>query len=219
MHPSEQEKVLENLTGQARLQTYRNSEASPTDLYMWNLAVSAELYILLGHLEIALRNHIDRALPPGWALPRQTPTPVYSLLRRSLLKAHQSAEALAQAKGRALSHDDVIAQLSFGSWCHLIGKSGRPDEHRQQELWKNYYAPIFKKPGVEEERIAVGQRLERLRKLRNRIAHHENLLQVNLPERLRDIILVLDSLDSRYTPFLLRNSRIEELISQDPRKS
>lgn len=218
VNPSEQEKTLEDLAGPARFQTYRDNTTSPKDLYLWNATISAEFYILLGHVEIALRNHIDRAFPQEWALPRRTPAPVYSLLRRSLQKAQRTAGELAHSKGREPTSDDVVAQLSFGSWCHLIGRSESPSEHRLQELWERYHAAIFTESSPEESnRICVGQRLERLRKLRNRIAHYENLLQVNFPDRLQDITQILGLLDPRYVRFVAVHSRINELISQDPR--
>lgn len=217
MDSSQQEKTLENLAGQPRLQTYRNSGVPPVHLYQWNAAASAEIFMILGYLEIALRNHIDRALPSSWALPGQTPKSLYSLLKTPLRTAQNTAHKLADSKGRELTHDDAVAQLSFGVWCHLIGKSNSASEHRQQDLWEIRCAAVFKEPKYENNRVALGQRLERLRKLRNRIAHHENLLQVKLTKRLHDINWVLNSLDPNYVPFVMENSRIEELISQDPR--
>jgi hypothetical protein len=62
----------------------------------------------------------------------------------------------------------VVAELSFGFWCALAGR------HYHWTLWQPCLHRVF--PGVRLPRPHIHGRLENIRLLRNRIAHHERVL-------------------------------------------
>ena len=81
--------------------------------------------------------------------------------------------------------------MSLGSWLRLLGRgdyiNGGSKADHERTLW---HPALFKGvPG--RQRRAVQQRLDRLRELRNRIAHHEPIFDRNLTE---DHELHLDAL-------------------------
>lgn len=65
----------------------------------------------------------------------------------------------------------------------------------------------------------VGQRMERLRNLRNRVSHHENLINVDVDHRLRDMNTLLSSVRSNYPAWAMSRSRVRAVAKLDPRLS
>ena len=65
----------------------------------------------------------------------------------------------------------------------------------------------------------VGKRLERLRQLRNRVSHHENLLRVNLNDRMKDVATALNAIDPNCASWAFHGSRVRSVARADPRNS
>ena len=174
--------ALSQALPQERLDTlaFKNEESrlSPSELYAKNLEVSANLWILFHILEIVLRNAIsDRLLHmfparEWWEDPglfhRQEGGHIRDALRKSL-----------ERKG-SVTKGDVIAGLNFGFWTILI--SGPYHQYLREAGLSEAF------PGYSGKRKTLFIGLERLRKLRNRIAHHEPILN---RDYLFDVQLIL----------------------------
>jgi hypothetical protein len=90
-------------------------------------------------------------------------------------------------QGKLLTPGRVVAELSFGFWTALISRK------YEKRLWvphlhkafphafrpANAGMPPRKKPAM-LRRADIATRLERVRQLRNRIAHHEPILHYEL---------------------------------------
>src|SRR5882757_4230400 len=99
-------------------------------LYEWSARVSAAAFEVVGHLEVLLRNSLDRCLRQHfhedacgipWFL---LPTP----------GGEHVAEAIATARERLRpqgkeSRHQIIAALSFGFWSGLLGS-------KYEDLWR-----------------------------------------------------------------------------------
>jgi len=163
-------------------------------LYDWNIELSAAAYEVLHRFEVSLRNAIDRRLcewnaselsavdgrPHGrdWLL---DPAP---LLRRLAARAMTEATPRARraVEGRAdptLLHADVVAQTSPGTWRYLL-----PDRDRgRQHLWVHAVSHAFPHlPAGRAPRDVTGA-VDRVYRLRNRVAHLEPLLDVRRVRR------------------------------------
>lgn len=68
---------------------------------------------------------------------------------------------------KTLDAGRVVAELSFGFWTGLTGP-------KYDVLWRDHLVKIFPRPPV--QRVKIQTRLNSIRKLRNRIAHHEPIL-------------------------------------------
>jgi Abi-like protein len=142
-------------------------------LYEWNLACSEALFGFLHGLEVALRNSLHHVLSndigrPDWfreghPLPWRSPSSLHftDAMNSMISDARTNAGGLAAPVGK------VIAELPFGFWVSLT--TGRFDE-----LWRVSLHRAF--PQVTVARRIVHWRLEVIRRLRNRIAHHEPIL-------------------------------------------
>ncbi len=145
-------------------------------LYALNLALSEALHTPMQMLEISMRNRFHAALTASHG-------PAWFDLPGLLLVRHQQ-EQLAKARtqlardGKPEAAGRIIAELSLGFWTSLLNT-------QYEALWRHSLRHALD-PGA---RDALGRRLSRsglataatqLRKLRNRIAHHEPILHWDL---------------------------------------
>lgn len=150
-------------------------------LYAWNAQVSAAMLAPMHLCEVVVRNAVSDAIEavygPQWpwshgfeqSLP--TPNQGYSP-RRDLFSARQGAQTVGK----------VIPELKFAFWQRLF--TSRFD----QRLWTPHLRMVL--PHLDANRTVAQLRalvyveLEQLRKLRNRIAHHEPVFTRNLADDL-----------------------------------
>ena len=108
-------------------------------------------------------------------------------------------EREAVAKALAKIHQPItsgkaVAELHFGFWVGML--SGR---YVPADGGADYHDVIWVKGGVSgafggAKRSVIFKRLDRLRRFRNRIAHHEHLLDANLDVLSADIDSILQTL-------------------------
>lgn len=231
------QRSLVALLGWARANVYL-AEASGDavragELYMWSTQVSGALHAQLSYVEIALRNAIDpvlaswNAAQPGfgrdWTSEHGTATPLYGLLKDSLSVARKNAEKESQRRPHShsrhnapVTHDDMIAQLMFGSWVKLVHSTD--GSTRQANLWAAAIHRAFPNvPSIDSERVRLGRQLESMRRLRNRVAHHDNLLGVNVRSRLNESLSLLAKIDRDFPTIAAGQSTLRRLSKSDPR--
>lgn len=233
--------ALAGLLGTARLRTYSSVSGDDltraADLYLWATQLAGALHAQLSFVEIAVRNAIDTRLRelallegarPDWTAEGATPAAVYALLRRQLIEARSRATVVAaergvrhQRSGEGATHDDVVAQLMFGAGVKLIRPVSRTESaERQQRLWCETLHHAFpNSPGDDAGRVAIGKQLETLRRLRNRVAHHDNLLGVDVPHRMNGMLSVLATIDADYPRLAAAKSTLRRLAREDPRRA
>lgn len=147
-------------------------------LYEHNTKVSEALFGVVRGLEIALRNSMHDTLRAGiraddWydRLPFLLTEETRSI---AIAKANLSRRNKPRTPGR------VVAELTFGFWCGLTSKV------YAAKLWVPHLHKAF--PYKRLGRREASTRLNELRILRNRIAHHECILQPNLQQLHDDLI-------------------------------
>ena len=69
----------------------------------------------------------------------------------------------------------------------------------------------------EHGRRSLGAQLERIRSLRNRVAHHDNLLGVEVSHRLNDMLSILRKIDPTFPEIAMARSGVRAVVRQDPR--
>ncbi|MGV1861662.1 hypothetical protein [Rhizobium rhizogenes] len=163
-----------------RFSTYllwaNNDVALAERLYSYNVQLSADFYSSLHMLEIALRNRCDAVLTTAHgAAWFDSPTVLKESYQRQCIK---EARALLLREGKSASHGQMIAELNFGFWSSLFGRSSN-------HLW-GILRPIFNTGGL--QRATIAQKLRDLRRLRNRIAHYEPILAQPLTALHADVL-------------------------------
>ena len=120
-----------------------------------------------------------------------------SLLERSQLDATQRGSAKVD---KGITDGRVVAELNFGFWVALFAK--RYDMRLWRARLSGLFAPSPSRPEL------YGQ-LDRLRTLRNRVAHHEPILQRDLRTDYEKIIWILEMLSPHTALWTEHHSRAE----------
>jgi hypothetical protein len=138
------------------------------ELYTLNTRISESLYIPLQALEVVLRNRIHAVMTEAhhenW------------FSDAGFLLGDRQPEQLAKAINdiRANKKDPIagriVAELTFGFWTAMFGKV-------YEDLWQSTLHRIGKRPqGKGLVRKDFARPLARVRRLRNRVAHHEPII-------------------------------------------
>lgn len=182
--------------------------AKALKLYEWNARMSAAVMHDLAHLEVAVRNAYNDALearqpgPLHWTddLGRYFPyrrgrAADGTVIDRNVTPRLQVQRAIKDAGGAAAPKGKIVAELSFGFWRYLTTRA------HDAALWIPYlrwgFAAGMAGAGpVALSRPVVDRAMGELHMLRNRVAHHEPLLNTDLAARWSDILLLLDLIDA-----------------------
>jgi hypothetical protein len=182
----------------------KNDREHALRLYAWNTSLSEALYGLLQGFEITLRNTFHEILTaasqrPDW----------YDVLALTTIdnKNIQKAKDRITLDQKPITPGNVIAELSFGFWASLTGS------FYAQTLWD---AHLYKSFTVAMKRGTVYHKLDRIRKLRNRIAHHEILIGPNLMNEYSGIVQLTDWICSDTAKWIKSNSTFLERYKLRP---
>jgi hypothetical protein len=159
----------------ARFETYLNwtngNQATALRLYTYNSKLSGALHNPLHMLEVTLRNITDRQMAAifgtAWM---SNPAVGLTPYQQACIVAAQDT---LRKQRKAIAHDSVVAELTFGFWTSLFGG-------KSHHLWQ-HLRPMFQTTGL--QRHVINQMLTDMRALRNRIAHHEPIILLPLNER------------------------------------
>jgi hypothetical protein len=161
---------------------------SAVAVYEWHAELSAASSKLIHHFEVLLRNAIDGVL--GEVQPEDPLTDAwlldFDILRPEGVKRIITAIERLE-RGKPITRGSVIASLSFAFWAGLFG---RPYE----ELWRHRLRFAF--PACDLlVRTAISRRMKELQRFRNRVAHHDSLLNQDVPSRLEDMLVIAGWID------------------------
>lgn len=192
----------------ARFATYLaavGSETAALQLYTWNTAASAAFYGPLQVLEVTLRNAVDARLSVShgrhWFDDPQ-------VLRTSESRIVGEVTQQLYDRGKQPTPGAVVAELSYGFWVALFANG------YDTSIWRTDSHALFR-PRV-KDRHGLHQTLDRLRTLRNRIAHHEPIFQRNLAEDYKRIRTVVGMLNLPNLRWLDHHSTIDEALGTTP---
>lgn len=180
-----------------------SSESGEARLYIWNIQISAAFWGGFHFLEIILRNAIhehlaEQAQNSFWW---ETDIPIFDSERDYILEAISKATK----KGDFLESEFVISQLHFAFWVGLLAKK------YHSALWVNRLEMIF--PNYHGDRRGLHAALDRLRKLRNRIAHHESIYSRDLAADFASLCSVIGYMDSDAAIFVKSLSKVHQVLS------
>ena len=162
---------LEVFLSKERLSSY--AKATPEETiknYERNTILSEALYGLLQGVEIAVRNSIHNALTTGLS---HSDWYSYIPWQKPELDALDQAKDKLVRRGKVLAAGAIVAELPFGFWLQTVARK------YEKSLWVPYVHKAF--PNISTDRKGLFRRLDQIRELRNRIAHHERILHFNLP--------------------------------------
>lgn len=176
---------LESALSDERFSAYLESCAADREkalsLYALNTRVSAALYGPLQALEVTMRNafhaQLCAAYGDWWFNEGGLITTIFQRQKLADAQVGLVIDKKAVTPGR------VIASLMFGFWTGCL------TEPYDDRLWRRGgLSKAFMAGGEKPKRQKVNAMLTPLRKLRNRVAHHEPILYFDLPKHHRNIM-------------------------------
>lgn len=195
-------------------------------LYQWNIDISGAVYESLHVFEVILRNAMDPQLRTWNA--RQVnadtgaghdldwimdPAPLLQrLVGRDIQRARTYAARALGRGDRQPSHDDVLTQLSFGTWRFLLPDS----DPGRKLLWEQALQDAF--PHLDTKPAVLVKEVSGIYTIRNRVAHLEPLLRPNIVwHEFKAMRSVLRAIDPVLEEWFVSRQRITPLLKQRPR--
>ena len=183
------------------------------ELYQWNAELSAACFEIMSHLEVIVRNAIDDRLHTY--MNESTCGIPWFLMPISQGEAQMKiSESIVSTRERLRAQHkeirpQIITNLSFGFWTSLLGT-------QHEQLWREALHLSF--PLSSGRRKDVAAALNNLRIFRNRLAHPDSLLAVDVPFQLRKMLLVAGWIDAEASDWLQSIERVSETYSKRPVK-
>lgn len=206
-------------------------------LYRWSAELGASVQETLGVTEVLVRNAMDERLQkwnrketgnPSWLL-EDPAAPLRSLtrdkrkdaLRRTKLTAEQRPKQHPRY-GAKVTHDNVLSQLMFGVWKEILPNHAPAAAPEKQEnlnrmcMWDEVLKAAFpyaKDPDGKK----TYWRVAHIHLLRNRVAHVDSLLQVDVLDVINDAFLLVGSIDPVLRQRLTGVSTVKQVYSARPK--
>ena len=194
---SDEQRELPDIISQPRFATYlgatNNDIPLALSLYQWNLEVSAAFIVPLQMCEVAARNGVVLALEATygqtWHLNQSF---IQSLPQQNAgycaRRDFNSTSRALQRRG-LLTAGKLVADLKFAFWENMLTR------RHDNRLWRHHFRVSFPHTNnlvpFHNARQTANHNLEKVRRLRNRIAHHEPIFNRNTMEdynRIREIV-------------------------------
>ena len=191
---------------------YKGDQTYAIRLYAWNIEVSAAFWGPLCMLEIALRNSMHDTMANG-RIPKWWEIQTVHLADRSEKLLKLALEKLEKNGNLSPTADDIVAATSLGFWVGLldVGVARHSLLDYETALWRPRLNKAFPNRGA-LERKQVHSKLDRIRKFRNRIAHHEPIFGAGLLEMHNLIIECIGLVDEGVAIYVKESQRVDRVI-------
>jgi len=181
-------------------------------LYLWNARVAEAFYFPLQTNEVLLRNAIastlNRIYGCNWPFNASFQKSLPDKLRGIFITA------LSPRVGRpsqcGVTVGDVIAALSYGFWVALL------TARHETRIWGPHFRSAFPWAPVQVGRALVHREADHLRDLRNRIAHHEPIIQRDLATDYERTMGIIQWICPVTTSWVVEHSRVPSIMAQRP---
>lgn len=205
-----------------RLKPYKLSEKDGflilLNRYIYNIKISEAFYPILSMLEIALRNKIHSAIheliKKDWLL---LELQSQSLLLDNEYKILVEAAKKLQFKNKKITKGALITELSFGFWINLCKKAYKTIIWDKRGVFE-FVFPFFPVQNKMDRTKFISSDLKNILQLRNRIFHHETIINnklgiqncYNISEKL------LSYISTEHLGLSKDISRFKDIIKQKP---
>lgn len=177
-------------------------------LYQWHLELSGATFSMIHWVEVIVRNAVDACLGAGQP---QAPLSRTWLLDFEVLRpwaVKQVVGAVERIGGEGpIVRARAVAGLSFGFWVALFGR-------RYDGLWRERLHQAF--PHGRPAREEVSASMRRIHQLRNRIAHHDCLLDQDVAGVVGEMLALAEWVDPAAAGWLRRAADAEGVLARRP---
>ncbi|MEV4344051.1 hypothetical protein AB0J83_06190 [Actinoplanes sp. NPDC049596] len=184
------------------------------ELYEWAAELNSAAFQAVHYVEVILRNAIDLQLQIHRDENRSRIPWFLGPLGSDRRSQEEIEQAVATVRARLQKEDprkdtraQIVAGLTFGFWANLL-------QTRHEELWRAAIRKAF--PHSSGRRADVAAAVFPLRTFRNRIAHHDSLLAVDVPFQVSRMIEVAGWIDPGAATWLRSTEKATALHAKRP---
>ena len=178
-------------------------------LYTWNGAIGAAFHVPIQAVEIVLRTTIHNSLASHYG--SNWYDNCESIVDEVAFKKIQDAKDKSNYDPKHSEH--LVTKLSFGFWVSLLGSGGPllKSGHANYEitLWRPALMRAFP---INLTRKNVHFQIDKIRRLRNKIVHHEAVFSRRLEDDYEGILTVLEWLSPETRNWIASFSTIPTLL-------
>jgi hypothetical protein len=167
---------LNRIFSSARISSYRSKNddlESVIAKYNENIIICEAILPTLNYFEVCLRNNIDRVIKlnysDNWMINHHNN---FYMSEQDIQKIRILADKFQREKKQVITHDDLVAQMNFGFWCSFFHRRYDPILWHQKNALKNMFPNL---PKDRRKRSEIENNILNIKKVRNRIAHHETI--------------------------------------------
>lgn len=180
------------------------------ELYRWNLTVSTAFFESIHYFEVAFRNCVDGAVAAWVATGEPEVTSWFDdstvpLSEGAWRQVQQAKERIVDA-GQVVAHGRIVAELSLGFWEALLS------DRYNRTIWATCLKDAF--PGTRRQRLHDA--VDQIRRLRNRIAHHEPLISRDLESDYELLLGTAERISPRLAWWIDATSRLADVLPERP---
>jgi hypothetical protein len=208
-------RIVKRIISKERLEPYlkkhNNDLEKALNHYKINILISQSFYPILAVLEVGLRNSIDFQLSQKYNDDKWFDNHEFvKIATRFHIDRISQARTNIFSEKKEITPGRVISELSFGFWTSLF------DVRFEMTLWKNLRLAFPNCPKEIRKRKTMSSKFNGIRKLRNRIFHHEaiawnlNVLQTYKNE----IIDGINWLDKDLVNWTMELNKIDDTIEK-----
>ena len=210
---------LELHLGASRLYLYLDhcggDKAQAIGLYRWNAQLAAAFWLDLGHFEVAFRNALDTRMVERYASHGQETewlddprlelgkNPKNPRNHKQPYKDIAIARSRVRNNSKPNTHDQIISETSFGLWHQLVSR-------KQMFLWPDLAGAFPYAPNRSQSTIS--EPVSRLRRFRNRIAHHHRIWTPDARAHYQDLLTVAGYIDPDLPDWIKSDSTVLSLL-------
>lgn len=229
--------ALHRALSQQRLDAYAQDadqdELDRVARYLWNMALGSTLQATLHVFEVTLRNAIFTTSVKLVDTSRlhMPDVPCWLDARSSTLLYADEAAEVRRAKTylstdpRRRTPGHLVARLGFGFWVQLTARAYSELRADGPKLWPRGLPSVFPfrwPPGSRRivpdhgDREMVFKRLHEIRELRNRIAHHDPIWDLDLAGRYARMLEILGWMSARMADAVTTLDRFPGVLAAGP---
>jgi len=174
--------------------------------YVFNTEISEAFYTPLQGLEIALRNAVHGRMTSHFGEEWYSSEGVRCLQHPLTRMIDEARLALARDK-KAIAPGRMVAELSLGFWVTILGPKC------ETPLWRPVLRHAFPHRPRGTERKEIQGALNAIRRLRNRVAHHEPILDRDLAFDHEVIITLIGWICPQTAAWVAAQSRVPAILA------
>ena len=177
------------------------------ELYFYNIRLAEAFLYPLGVTEVVFRNAIDEALVRSFGEDWHQPG---EFRDRVLNPASHNSLTTAIWRIQSSVRNDVIAALTFDFWSNLFRRE-------YADLWRSNVYIAF--PGLPSGvgRGSIHNLVAEINKFRNRVAHHEPILDSNFRDVLSKMFRLTELRCSVTAEWMRQNTKVVDVMYSRPR--